>query len=242
MIEINNYKKDLSPAERTTWLAEYDSAIASIDTSLKSLFAELKQAGLHDNTLIIVTSDHGEAFGEHHLMAHAVGHVYQELVHVPLLIKYPHQTAAQRITDLAGQVDLMPTVLDVVGVSRPAKLQGRDLRLPGSSVVYSSAEQAPTPSRSNSRFRGIRRAVFSGSLKLITWTNGASELFDLNADPHETTNQLGTVADGVASDPRAQELASLLTAFTAGIPHSPNAVRRLDDAAIQRLKSLGYVQ
>jgi arylsulfatase A-like enzyme len=235
---VNGGQRQISTAERRHLVSQYDGGIAYEDEQIGSLIARLRELGLYENTLIVITGDHGEALGEHDLMQHAVGSVYQDLVHVPLLIKYPKQHEARQSDALASQVDLMPTVLDLVGVALPTGVQGRTLRLPRtgeSDAVYSDAI-APLSLFQNPRFRGIRRGIFAGSWKLITWTQGPPELYDLAADPEETRNLYRS------GDSRANQLADRLSAWAATAPHQIEQPHKLDNNTVERLKSLGYAQ
>src|SRR5581483_1810447 len=110
--------------------SQYDGGIAYMDSELKRLFDGMKQAGIYDKTLIIVTSDHGEALGEKEDLGHPAS-VYQQLVHVPLLIKYPRSMpseAGRQVEATVSGIDLLPTVLDTVGIPIPQNLQGQSLR------------------------------------------------------------------------------------------------------------------
>jgi arylsulfatase A-like enzyme len=97
----------------------YDTAIASIDEELARLFAELSHRGVLDRTIVIITSDHGEQFGEHQLTGHGSG-VYMQSLHVPLVIRYPAMiSAGQRVDAAVTLQDLAPTILDLAGVTAP---------------------------------------------------------------------------------------------------------------------------
>jgi arylsulfatase A-like enzyme len=186
----------------------------------------------------VITADHGEAFGEHDCMQHANGSVYQDQVHVPLVIKYPGQHEARRSDALASHVDLMPTIFDVAGIPVPATVQGQSLRLHArgdSDAVFTEA-RAMGRQQEIPRFRGVRRAIFSGSSKFISWTNGPAELYNLAADSAELHNQIP------ASDPGAAALAGRMAQWIASIPKNAEQTRKLDKRSVERLKSLGYVQ
>jgi arylsulfatase A-like enzyme len=177
--------------------------------------------------------------GEHDLLSHGLGFVYQDQVHVPLLIKYPGKHLAQQSDDLLSQVDLMPTVLDLAGILPPSGLQGRSLRVPqpnDAAAVYSNAEAMGRVAPSCRRFRGARKAIFAGSWKLITWTEGPPELYDLATDPEETHNLYRV------DDPHAKALADRLSAWVAAAPRQFDAPGKLDKNSFEKLKSLGYAQ
>jgi arylsulfatase A-like enzyme len=229
----------LSAAERSHLISQYDGGIAEEDASIGRLLNRLRELGLYENSLIIVTADHGEAFGEHDLLRHGAGFVYQDLTSIPLVVKYPGQRAGVRSDELASQVDLMPTVLEAAGVPLPSGLQGINLRAVGNGearAVFSSAVGSPAVAHFNPRFHGARRAIVAGYMKLIASTSGPPELYDLATDPNEERNLFSP------GDPRAVELSRQLDAWIASAPHRNAKPQTIDPSTWERLKSLGYVQ
>ena len=106
-------------------VAMYDDSIRGVDAGLAEFFATLKTKGIYDDALIVVTSDHGELFGEHNQFVHE--HVYEGAARVPLLIKFPKgEHGGKRIRDMVQLVDLMPTILDAADVDAPT-LDGQSL-------------------------------------------------------------------------------------------------------------------
>ncbi len=105
----------------------YDQEITYMDQHLGELFSWLKKQGLYDETLIVFTADHGEEFYEHGGWWHGLT-LYDEQIHVPLLIKMPGQTTGTVDADLARTLDIAPTVLRAVGFDKPETMQGVDLR------------------------------------------------------------------------------------------------------------------
>jgi arylsulfatase A-like enzyme len=237
-LQVNGAKRSIRPNEERHIVAEYDGGVAEVDAAIAIILNRLRELGLYDNTLIVITADHGDTFGEHGLADHFVGFVYQELVRIPMLVKYPGQREAKRSDDLVSQVDIVPTVLELLGGKAPAEIQGRSLLQPAARkpVVFSQGTRSGLVGVGNPRFQGLRRAVFSGSHKLITWTAGAPELYDLAADPHESHNLYR------ADDPRAIELDEQLRTWVASMPERKAQPRKLDKGAAERLKSLGYIQ
>ena len=223
--------------DRQRDLSQYDGGVAYIDANLGQLSAKLKELKLYDNSLIIITSDHGQSFGEKQLYGHG-NSVYQEQVHVPLIIKYPGAPHAEVRNDLATHVDLLPTILDSLGYPIPASLPGRSLRAVAPNPVTVISESYPSDLlvSLSSRFRRIERAAFSGPYKLITATNGKREFYDLSKDAGEEHNLY----------PDALEQAGLLEAdlqhWIAALPKSRAHAATLDKRSVDRLKSLGYVQ
>ena len=168
-------------------------------------------------------------------MEHAVGSVYQNQVHVPLLIKFPGQREEDRSEMFASQVDLMSTALDLAGMSRPPAVQGRTLRLPSMERDKTVYAEASTTGK-NPRQRGSRRAIFSGPWKLITWTLGPPELYNLSTDSAEEHNLYRP------DNPSANTLRPSSAAWSATIPRKSEVTPVSDKSSIERLKSLGYAQ
>jgi arylsulfatase A-like enzyme len=230
---VRNY----TDADRKRDFSQYDGGIAYLDAQLGQLFGKLKELGLWDNSLIIVTSDHGQSFGEKQLVAHGSS-VYQEQVHVPLIIKYPGTADGQKREDLASHVDILPTVLDTLGFQYPALLPGRSLRTaPGLPItVISESFPCDLLANLNPRFRRTERAAFFGPFKLIIATNGEREFYDLSQDPFEQRNLYASRL------PMADRLEDGLRRWIAASPVVHSRPAALDKQEIERLKSLGYLQ
>jgi arylsulfatase A-like enzyme len=198
---------------------------------------ELKKRNLYDESLIIVTADHGEAFGERNLLEHGTS-TYQDQVHVPLLVKYPGPPRRAVMNTPVSSVDLMPTILSAAGVSAPKALEGENL----ARIAEGDSRVVLTETFPNShfvnlspRFRRIERAAVSGNRKLIVSTAGKREIYDLASDPSETSNLYRT-------DPRARELEAHLNVWLKTAVTKGNGAGAVDRGALDRLKSLGYVQ
>ena len=108
--------------------AVYDGAVNYVDKLLGDLFEEFKEHNIYDKSIIIITSDHGDEIGDHGLFDH--GHsLYNELIHVPLIIKYTNSKEAcnRRFESISRAVDIMPTILDFLNISFKDKMEGRSL-------------------------------------------------------------------------------------------------------------------
>jgi arylsulfatase A-like enzyme len=237
-INVNEGSVSLSPVEKEFLIAEYDAGVAAEDASIDAVLKRLRALGLYDNTLIVIASDHGEGFVEHGFMDHIAGMTYQENLHVPLLIKYPEQREGARSDMLVSQVDLMPTILDAAGIAAPAGLHGKALRhaQPSDSAAVFAVARPGVPGKKNSKIQGARNVIVSGAMKLIAWTAGPSEMYDLSADPEEKHNLYSP------GDPRAVELNERLSKWVASAPPLKRNAGKADKSAIERLRSLGYTQ
>lgn len=183
----------------------YDSCLASIDDALGELFGELRRRGVLDHTIVIVTSDHGEEFGEHGLFDHGES-LYRPEVRVPLLIALPDGQGSGRVVDrFVSLRDIPATIVDLVGGGRPSPFPGRSLaRLwrsaPGSEPTIGRADDpilselsAPNPadpSRGRSPARsGPLISLADGDLVYIrNLRDGKEQLFDEREDPRELTD------------------------------------------------------
>jgi arylsulfatase A-like enzyme len=155
-------------------------SIYAVDTWIADFYEELERRGLAEDTLIVVTGDHGEAFGQHVGYLHGYS-VYEEEVHVPLILLNPHVGKLDRRPKVIGShVDMWPTIMDVCGLPCDPRWQGRSLF--GGDPT--EERRAYFYSRSNGHI-GVRQ----GKWKYI-WDGGKRRdlLFDLEADPLERTN------------------------------------------------------
>jgi arylsulfatase A-like enzyme/Tfp pilus assembly protein PilF len=215
---------------------KYDGEIAYTDAAIGKLFAELRALGAYDNTLVAVLSDHGESLGAHGENTHGV-FLYDETIHVPLLMKLPaNRHAGQRVDALAGLVDLAPSVLEVAGITAPRVMQGRSLlRLIG--------QKAPQERPVYSETDYPRRAF--GWSSLATWRSGKylyvraprPELYDIAADPDARNNLAGSDASLAGRFAGDVDNFRKRTSGTAAEQQD----RPVDPKITEKLTSLGYV-
>jgi arylsulfatase A-like enzyme len=178
---------NLPDDERAFIGANYDGQLAAMDVALGELLTALRARGRYDNALIIVTSDHGEFLGEHGQMGHIGQMLYEPVLHVPLVIKFPGKDRLRGESDTPVQlVDVLPTVLATTGAPAPPGIQGEALP----HVTHASlAEEDIDPylvSRYGEQYDRSIRVLYDGSFKLISTSRGTHMLFDLARDPHET--------------------------------------------------------
>ena len=172
-------------------LSLYDAEIAQNDEAFGELLDALDTQNLLESTLVIFVSDHGEAFGERGVVGHGWD-LYDETVNVPLVIRPPGGMTGTRVGDLVQQIDLVPTILDLLGIPAPPNLSGRSMRplwnedhdWPGRpAVAYLNADQRHAVAVRVGRWKAIE--PFSAGF------SGGRELFDLDNDPDESDNLCG---------------------------------------------------
>jgi arylsulfatase A-like enzyme len=225
-----------TPHERDHLISQYDAGITQLDASIGRFIQQLKDRGVYDNSLIIVTSDHGETFGERYRLEHSSS-VYQDQIAVPLIIKFPYSGEKRVVDTDASQVDILPTILAAVSLPLVSGVQGADLRQIGTTgdrPLFSTSFQ-PFFSTVAPSMKRTAYAIVSGSHKLIVSTRGSTELFDLASDRNEHSDI------SRAHPATVKELREVLDAHIRSAPKEQTHSTVSNDD-LQRLKSLGYVQ
>ena len=213
----------------------YDGEIAFADEQVGRLVSYLKDKGLYQNTVIVLSGDHGESLGEHGEKTHGF-FIYNATMHVPLIIHLPGKAKTPAVADPVSLVDLMPTVLAAVGVDIPPQVQGKSLLpvLRGESADHERAVYGetflPRIHFNWSELRGAENA------KYHFIDAPRPELYDLGKDPGELRNLLSE-KKAVAEEMRAK-LLGLIRDNSAGRELAEKT--GLDPALMERLKSLGY--
>ncbi len=221
----------------------YDGEIRYADSQVQSVIQHLREEGFYDNALIIVTSDHGEEFMERGKMAYHWYTLYNELLSVPLIIKFPgNKGAGSRIQGQVGLIDLMPTVLDHLGVSYPPHISGVSLLKEIKTQNKKLSHRRIFSERSVDKTQGKLEIAVQTSRKKYYWRQGQpDEYFNLENDPDERYNLLQKEEKSAAILKkemveyirRSEEMAKLGKKLHREL---------LDEATEKRLKALGYVK
>ena len=213
----------------------YAGEIAYTDYCIGPVVEALKDMGLFDSTLIIITSDHGEMLGEHGELTHGY-FIYQSAVRVPLIFKLPGQTKSKEVEDVVGLVDIVPTVCSLLNIEAP-QVQGQDLSpyllrksISGEERHIYTESLIPTKYNANTLL-----GVVGEKLKYIQTTR--PELYDLVNDPQESRNLINQ---------HQRQVRILQSRLREILQESVPAARAdskivLDEQARKRLESLGYV-
>lgn len=220
--------------------ALYDGGVAYTDKCLGDMFTILKQFGLYDNSLIIVTSDHGEEFQEHGFMLHDNAYYYEELVRVPMIIKLPGTEAKGKVVNgLVESIDFMPSILDMLNIKTPSVTQGKSfMNLIDDSTALSKDfvfGYSVIPEK-----RGCRAFIRDNRWKLICKNiqkKNLFKMFDLSRDPLERTdlmNEKNNIAIQLKTKLLDKYSKLNKPAEQQQVPMSPQR--------LEKLKSLGYTQ
>lgn len=238
-------ERDITSTQRDRFLRLYLQALHYLDRQIGRLIDHLEATGLTDNTIVVVASDHGEEFLDHGRWGHWESNLYDEIVRVPLLIRLPQHGDATVIHRQVRTMDLMPTVLDLCRCPAPGSGNGLS-RMEGTSLVPLWNQSAGSYEVTEAicemhRPPWHRIAVRTATHKYI-WDNKRPrqpELYDLQADPEETTN---VAADQAQLVERFEAIVRRhLERVAATEPAKAPDALELDDATKRRLRALGYV-
>lgn len=173
----------------------YDRSINNVDRSTGELLAWLKSQDLFDNTIIVITSDHGQAFGRHGLVGHGHG-LYEDLLRVPLMIKFAGQRVGANENRPVSLAALARIILDELPGAADGNLREQFPQRSEAAPIFAENYYAPEElfldRIQGSAFNRVRAAVYEWPWKLITGTDNQTELYNLIDDPNEATNRAAT--------------------------------------------------
>ncbi len=232
---IDNRELEAGPAEAAELMALYNAEVAFTDEHFGALIDRFKRLGLYDSMMILVVSDHGEEFFEHGDWEHGET-LYEEQLRVPLILKLPGNRAGGQTLDVrAGHVDVMPTLLEVIGAQVPEGLDGRSL-LP--SILGEDSQGGAMTLAFLALEKREKRSLVINDLKLIGDSRSVDQLFDLKTDPEELEDRAPerVFERGFMT----QELRALEWQLTAR-RRSADQVE-IDPELRKQLEALGYIQ
>jgi arylsulfatase A-like enzyme len=246
LLDVHQYgSDDASAVFGTTYSDIYDNAILWTDSLIGHLIDEVERRGIRDRTLIVVASDHGEAFGEHGKDGHAYD-VYGEVTQVPFIVSFPFRLEQGIVVDSPSEnVDIWPTILDLIGMSPLEDPDGTSL-LP---AVEAAASGESSPDEGTLRFAHLDHtwAGFEGEPDPIVsvtenewrmiYQGEERMLFDKNRDPREQTNLASERPEVVTSMTELVE--DYLSTDDAPWPEEALSIE-IDDMELNQLRALGY--
>ncbi len=249
-MDVHQYVYDQNaPSFGTSYSDAYDQSINWTDRLIAFLLERMDRLELRDKTIVVIASDHGEAFREHGIEGHA-RNLYREVTYVPLIVGLPFRLEQGiRVPEVVSNVDVWPTILDLLGMEALPNADGISL-VP---AMLAAAGEQPPADGTRAVFSQIDRnwgrpsqdpnpliAVTEGDLRLFLPTNNPdrSELYDLGADPSEARDLAGQRPADVRALRSVAD--SHLSAATSPWGEAPNEVE-LDRMRLDQLRALGYV-
>jgi arylsulfatase A-like enzyme len=237
---INSGTRTITELEREFLCGLYDGAINYVDALIGNFVEELRNLKLLDNTFLVISADHGEAFMEHGYVEHTAC-LHSEVVRVPLIVVGPGLPQGRRVRSQVRSIDIMPTVLDLCGLYPKEKIQGVSL-LPW----ITAHANGDLVSGSETERGGGQTALSDGRLKIIRKSTDKSfQVYDVLADVHEKNDISESYPD--IREAMKSKLAAWENevAFCAGQYWSESSSAEpleMREEVVDRLKALGYVE
>lgn len=241
-------KMSLGTEDRVAYyVAQYDAEIRYVDQQVGLLLKALQDQGLAGDTLVVLTSDHGESLGDHNYFFEHGRFPYDDCVHVPLIVRAPGEPRpGETVRSPVQSIDIVPTILDLAGLPADPRAEGKSLRLllrgehpRGDQWDYAFTESGFALDYQRSITSERYKLVYvpdAGNRRIMTGRE--LELYDLEADPHETKNLI---------DERPEVAALLKRQLWRWMANSapaapPPAEVRVEGQAEEQLRSLGYIE
>jgi arylsulfatase A-like enzyme len=234
-----------APTSRDAYRVIYDPEIFFMDMHVGRLLDYLKKTGEYNRTVIVVVADHGQGLGDHNWFPHRL--LYQEQIRLPLIVRLPNGPHGKVVPDLVRSIDITPTILEAVGLEMPEAMQGVGLsglmagRPEDPRTGYAEALNSldlHTPDPMPQQHRDLLFCLVEPPWKLIYHyhTPANSELYNLTRDPRELHNVAGQYPDEVTRMVASLEESGAMQVKIVE-PNTP-----LDQEALEKLRSLGYVK
>lgn len=262
--KFNSGRRAVTDAHRRCWRRLYDASVVHADREIGRFLERLRGTSRWQDTVVVVTSDHGEMLGDYRDI---VGHMltlHDNLIRVPLVVRHPDFAGGRTVEGVVQTLDLYSSILEWAGAAGPnipeAQLErpslSRAMERSQDAGGYAFAEEdysdsydvlgklrQSNPAMEPDRFPQRQIAVRSATHKYIWCDDRPAELYDLTADPNEESNLI----NGNAPQRSAvlAELESQLVRWRGGLqvfpPEAPESPAEMDEVVMQRLRSLGYV-
>ena len=240
--KVVRFEQEVTPEQFDMFRRMVARRVYFMDHQIGRLFERLKTEGLYDDAFIIVTSDHGELNGEHNSFGHNTD-LYNEVIWVPLIVKYPGNSKTGFSDRTVQNVDIMPELLHHLGIEIPEGVQGQPFDQITHEIIAELFEQKKAqallyPERYYRDLRAIYATVNGDSLKYIWASNGVLELYDMSSDPREQHNLAEARPEVIEILDR--RLDAWLKSFTP--VRSTNGKMKYTKEVQDRLRSLGYIK
>ncbi|MFM2163536.1 MAG: hypothetical protein RLZZ383_3048, partial [Pseudomonadota bacterium] len=235
--------------EQQRWIRDvYDASLRDLDASLVPLLDGLRARGILDDTVVILTADHGEHLGEHHLADHKFS-VYNDLVRVPLIVRYPKAVPTGVEAAPVSTLDVFATVAALTGAPLPEGTISQSLLAPRTETAAFAELVAPTtlvfdrmrkvhPDFDSRPYEHVYTSVEDAGWKCIARGDGKRSLFDLSADPGEIHDL--SAAEAERATALCAQIDRWKTTFTAYQGDGATPTPTLTKAERCRLVQLGY--
>jgi arylsulfatase A-like enzyme len=241
--------REYDPAELEVLRGTYDAALLELDSIFAELMHTLDEQGLADDTIVILTADHGEHLGEHHLLDHQYS-LSQVLLRVPLIVRFTKKLAPGRDARPVMNMDLFPTLLELASVPNPRvgaafgisllDAKERRTRVADYSVPFKrplESMHTSQPEHDIAHFERGQLALIDGDWKLVQEVGGDARLYDLAKDPGELHD---AAADNVEECRRLKKNLGRTFQSLQPLGGAPGQPRQRSPELLKMLRELGY--
>lgn len=261
--EFNAGKQQVTDEQRQIWRQLYDASIQHVDAEIGRFVSRLRRTKGWENTIVVVTADHGELMGDYR---NIVGHMlclHDYLIHVPLIIRHPDHPRGLNVEGVVQTLDLYRSILDWAGcptdgipaaqLQRPSLRNAMDAPQDESGYAFSEEDYTDSydvierlldvnPMMDPYKYPRQQIAVRSATHKYVWYNDRPADFYDLTTDPKE---ERSLSADNPAAQPALQDMQDALTTWRAGLeifpPRVIEDVAEMDTTTMDRLRGLGYV-
>lgn len=263
--QFNSGKHRITNTHRLFWLALYNAAVAHVDQEVGRFLRKLRQWKGWQNTIVVITADHGEMLGDHQdIFGHMLA-LHDNLIHVPLIIRHPSYPGRTVVEGVVQNLDLYSSVLEWTGTPTAAIPTAQLQRPPFSAamesphdvrgVVFAEEDYSDSynpvpgllrvnPAMDPKKYPSQQISVRTATHKYIWAEKGAEKFHNLITDPEENLNLLD--GDTIAEPTVLKELRQTLDIWRSGLqffpPNSISNVAKVDVVTLNRLRSLGYIE
>ena len=262
--EFNAGRRAVTAEHRRVWQRLYDACVMHADQEMGRFLARLRRWSGWNNTIVVITSDHGELLGDYRNLVGHVLSLHDNLIHVPLIVRHPDWPGGTEVQGVVQTLDLYRSALEWAGrplsgipaaqLQRPALSEA--VARPAESGGYAISEEdytdsydvlgklcATEPSFDPAAFPTRQVAVRSATHKYVWRDDGRHELYDLTSDPDEQQNAIADTRPAIRH--AFEQLEHVLDQWNARRetfpPQEADQPAELDDVALERLRALGYV-
>lgn len=229
------------PQQKRRRITRYDRSIAYVDDQIDQLIKFMKKIGVLDHSIIIITADHGNGLYQHHDYWTHGRYLFDEQIKIPLLLILPGWKSG-RISNIIETVDLMPTVLDLLGITFPEQIDGKSVvpiletgNLTNTNRAF-AMNALQSPEDKSPRQYSVRNLDY----KLIFQEDGIKELYNLKTDPFEKENLINGSDKNLF--PLVKQMEKDGADWLKKLNPRPLAEDQPDSRTMKELKALGYMQ
>ena len=262
--QFNPELKQVTPTHRRVWSQLYNATVSHVDREVGRFLKRLKRWEGWENTIVVITSDHGEMLGDYRDIVGHMLSLHDNLIHVPLIVRHPDYPSGSKVEGVVQTLDLYPSIVEWAGLIKEsgpsAQLQRpsltRAMSAPEDAGGYAFAEEDYTdsynpvsglrsvnPNIDPKKYPTRQVSVHSAKHKYIWCDDRPGEFYDLETDPYEQENLMGRLDDNgkLALNTLQQAMNEWQSNLEMFPPETVDDAPQQDEEVLRRLRGLGYI-